>query len=119
MFPGVLLASLLTIHPKVLGHGLSEYVSEFGMRVANEPLKIQARVLNAPKLSYHKSSKQPIAVRAFSFSSEEMISSICLEAAKWRMGFVGRPAMASFVISQFFPEGLTNACFPHLPLPTG
>ncbi|KAI0255719.1 Piwi domain-containing protein [Lactifluus subvellereus] len=45
----------------VLGHDLSEYVSEFGMRVANEPLKIQARVLNAPKLSYHKSSRQPIS----------------------------------------------------------
>ncbi|KAH9062680.1 argonaute-like protein [Lactarius vividus] len=42
----------------VLEYGQSEYVREFGMTVANEPIRIQARVMNPPTLRYHQSSKQ-------------------------------------------------------------
>jgi eukaryotic translation initiation factor 2C len=45
----------------VLEYGQSEYVREFGMTVANEPIRIQARVMNPPALRYHPSSKQPSA----------------------------------------------------------
>ena len=55
-------ATLLTIHSKVLGYGQSEYVRQFGMTVADQPLKTQARVINPPTLKYHQSSKQPSAV---------------------------------------------------------
>jgi eukaryotic translation initiation factor 2C len=54
--------TLLTIHSKVLGYGQSEYVRQFGMTVANQPLRTQARLINAPTLKYHQSSKQPSAV---------------------------------------------------------
>ena len=60
-------AALLTIHPKVLDYGQSEYVRQFGMTVADQPLRTQARVINAPILKYHQSSKQPIAVGVPSF----------------------------------------------------
>ena len=55
-------AALLTIHSKVLDYGQSEYVRQFGMTVADQPLRTQARVINAPTLKYHQSSKQPSAV---------------------------------------------------------
>ena len=55
-------ATLLTIHSKVLDYGQSEYVRQFGMTVADQPLKTQARVINPPTLKYHQSSKQPSAV---------------------------------------------------------
>jgi eukaryotic translation initiation factor 2C len=45
----------------VLEYGQSEYLREFGMTVANEPIRIKARVMNAPTLRYHQSSKQPTA----------------------------------------------------------
>ncbi|KAI0005035.1 argonaute-like protein [Russula compacta] len=45
----------------VLEYGQSEYVRQFGMAVANEPLRTQARVINAPTLKYHQTSKQPSA----------------------------------------------------------
>ncbi|KAH9006800.1 argonaute-like protein [Lactarius hatsudake] len=45
----------------VLEYGQSEYVREFGLTVANEPIRIQARVMNPPTLRYHQSSKQPSA----------------------------------------------------------
>ncbi|KAH9045386.1 argonaute-like protein [Lactarius pseudohatsudake] len=45
----------------VLEYGQSEYVREFGMTVSNEPIRIQARVMNPPTLRYHQSSKQPTA----------------------------------------------------------
>jgi len=54
--------TLLTIHSKVLDYGQSEYVRQFGMTVADQPLRTQARVINAPTLKYHQSSKQPSAV---------------------------------------------------------
>ncbi len=60
------LADMLTFYPKVLEYGQSEYVREFGMTVANEPIRIQARIMNAPTLRYHQSSKQPNAVRKIS-----------------------------------------------------
>ncbi|KAH9035274.1 argonaute-like protein [Lactarius hengduanensis] len=47
--------------PGVLEYGQSEYVREFGMTVANEPIRIQARIMNPPTLRYHQSSKQPTA----------------------------------------------------------
>jgi eukaryotic translation initiation factor 2C len=53
---------LLTIHLKVLEYGESAYVQEFGMAVEEAPLRTQARVINAPTLRYHRSSKQPSAV---------------------------------------------------------
>ncbi len=62
--------TLLTINQKVLDYGQSEYVREFGMRVAEEPLRIQARVINPPTLKYHQSSKQPSAVRILFLSPE-------------------------------------------------
>ncbi|KAH9179682.1 argonaute-like protein [Lactarius sanguifluus] len=43
----------------VLDYNRSEYVREFGMTVANEPIRIQARVLGAPTLRYHQSSREP------------------------------------------------------------
>ncbi|KAF8266852.1 argonaute-like protein [Lactarius quietus] len=46
----------------VLEYGQSQYVREFGMTVSEEPIRIQARVMNAPTLRYHPSSKQPSAV---------------------------------------------------------
>jgi eukaryotic translation initiation factor 2C len=55
-------AVLLTIHPKVLEYGESAYLQEFGMTVDEAPLRTQARVINAPTLRYHQSSKQPSAV---------------------------------------------------------
>lgn len=65
-------ACLLTIYPKVLEYGESEYVREFGIVVENEPLKIRARVINPPTLRYHQSSKQPSAVRAAFFFSPKV-----------------------------------------------
>ena len=55
-------ATLLTIHSKVLDYGQSEYVRQFGMTAADQPLKTQARVINPPTLKYHQSSKQPSVV---------------------------------------------------------
>ncbi|KAF8259431.1 argonaute-like protein [Lactarius quietus] len=46
----------------VLEYGQSQYLREFGLSVAEEPIRIQARVMNAPTLKYHSSSKQPSAV---------------------------------------------------------
>ena len=54
--------TLLTIHSKVLDYGQSEYVRQFGMTVADQPLRTQARVIKAPTLKYHQSSKQPSVV---------------------------------------------------------
>ncbi len=70
MFWRALLADMLTFYRKVLEYGQSEYVREFGLTVANEPIRIQARVMNAPTLRYHQSSKQPSAVRTFFFRSK-------------------------------------------------
>ncbi|KAI0068655.1 argonaute-like protein [Artomyces pyxidatus] len=42
----------------VLAYGQSEYVRQFGMRVDNAPLKINARVLQAPTLKYGVGSRQ-------------------------------------------------------------
>jgi eukaryotic translation initiation factor 2C len=56
------LISPLTVDLKVLDYGQSEYVREFGMTVEEQPLRTQARVINAPTLRYHQSSKQPSAV---------------------------------------------------------
>ena len=57
---------MLTFYPQVLEYNQSEYVREFGMTVANEPMKIQARVLDAPTLRYHQSSEQPSIVHIVS-----------------------------------------------------
>jgi len=43
----------------VLEYGESEYVREFGLTVSDKPLRTQARIINAPTLMYHQSSKQP------------------------------------------------------------
>ncbi|KAH9965908.1 argonaute-like protein [Russula dissimulans] len=45
----------------VLEYGESEYVREFGLNVSDQPLRTQARIINAPTLRYHQSSKQPSA----------------------------------------------------------
>lgn len=66
-FSCAFLADILTFHPKVLDHGQSQYVREFGITVANEPIKIQARILTAPTLRYHPSSELPNIVRNFPF----------------------------------------------------
>jgi Argonaute linker 2 domain len=57
---------LLTTPPKVLEYGESEYIQQFGMAIENQPQRIHARVINAPTLRYHQSSRQPTAVRDFS-----------------------------------------------------
>ncbi|RDX47695.1 argonaute-like protein [Lentinus brumalis] len=47
---------------RTLAYGQSEYVRDFGMHVeenGGRPLSIQARILKAPTLRYHESSKQP------------------------------------------------------------
>jgi len=62
--------TLLTIHSKVLEYGQSEYVRQFGMTVADQPLRTQARVINPPTLKYHQSSKQPNAVSIPFLSAE-------------------------------------------------
>jgi eukaryotic translation initiation factor 2C len=67
-FSSAVLADMLTFHPKVLEYGQSQYVREFGMTVAEEPIRIQARVMNPPTLRYHQSSKQPSIVRTFHLS---------------------------------------------------
>jgi eukaryotic translation initiation factor 2C len=64
--------NLLIIRPKLLDYGQSEYIHQFGMKVSNEPLRVQARVIKAPVLRYHQSSKQPKAVRAIPFSVQEV-----------------------------------------------
>ncbi len=61
---------LLTICSKVLEYGESAYVQEFGMAVEDAPLRTQARVINAPTLRYHRTSKQPSAVRVVLLSLE-------------------------------------------------
>lgn len=66
-FSSAFLTYPLTFHPKVLDHGQSEYVREFGMTVAEEPIRIPARVMNSPTLRYHQSSRQPNVVRDFPF----------------------------------------------------
>jgi len=53
---------------KVLEYGQSEYVRQFGMTVADQPLRTKARVINTPTLKYHQSSKQPSAVSIPSLS---------------------------------------------------
>jgi hypothetical protein len=63
-------AALPDIHFQVLDYGESEYVREFGMTIANEPLRTQARIINAPTLRYHQSSKQPSAVSILFLSLE-------------------------------------------------
>ncbi|KAI9448014.1 argonaute-like protein [Lactarius indigo] len=63
----------------VLEYGQSEYVREFGLTVANEPIRIQARIMNPPTLRYHQSSKQPSAVRTFSLPlKNRMTSCVCV-----------------------------------------
>jgi eukaryotic translation initiation factor 2C len=71
---------LLTIHSKVLQYGESAYVQEFGMTVEDAPLRTQARVINAPTLRYHQSSKQPSAV-CFLFPSPDIVLNFVLETA--------------------------------------
>jgi eukaryotic translation initiation factor 2C len=95
-------ACLLTIYPKVLEYGESEYVREFGIVVENEPLKIRARVINPPTLRYHQSSKQPSAVCAsfFFFSKGEMIPSVYTRDHAMVHGICMSPALAGFVTSQ-------------------
>ncbi|KAI0698193.1 argonaute-like protein [Cerioporus squamosus] len=47
---------------QTLAYGQSEYVRDFGMHVeenAGRPLEVKARVLQAPTLRYHETSKQP------------------------------------------------------------
>ncbi|KAF8266851.1 hypothetical protein EI94DRAFT_124794 [Lactarius quietus] len=60
-FSSAFFTDMLTFYPKVLEYGQSQYVREFGMTVSEEPIRIQARVMNAPTLRYHPSSKQPSA----------------------------------------------------------
>ena len=76
-FSSAFLAKTLTFHPKVLDHGQSEYVREFGMTVANEPIKILARVLTAPTLRYHPSSELPSVVRNFPFEKSNDPMRLC------------------------------------------
>ncbi|KAH9965910.1 argonaute-like protein [Russula dissimulans] len=62
----------------VLEYGESEYVREFGLTVSDKPLRTQARIINAPTLMYHQSSKQPdvAAVLLFALRSDNT----------WRIG---------------------------------
>ena len=79
------LVTLLTIYPKVLNYGESEYVRQFGLTVADEPLRIQARVINGPTLKYHQSSQQSSIVRIL-FPGEKMILKVVtLETNGWGM----------------------------------
>ena len=86
--------TLLIIHPKVLDYGQSEYVRQFGMTVADEPLRIQARVINAPTLKYHQSSRQPSAVSIPSLSPEgRRFKEFMPETTGWCMESVCRFAV--------------------------
>jgi len=86
--------TLLIIHPKVLDYGQSEYVRQFGMTVADEPLRIQARVINAPTLKYHQSSQQPSAVSIPSLSPEgRRFKEFMPETTGWCMESVCRFAV--------------------------
>ncbi|KAF9032944.1 argonaute-like protein [Panaeolus papilionaceus] len=40
-------------------HGQSDYVRQFGLTINTDPLQVQTRVLNAPKLRYSDTSRQP------------------------------------------------------------
>lgn len=55
----------------MLAYGQSDYVRQFGITVNTSNETIQGRVLNAPTLRYHASSRQPTIVsllRAVLFS---------------------------------------------------
>lgn len=83
-------------HPlKVLQYGESAYVQEFGMTVEEAPLRTQARVINAPTLRYHQSSKQPSAVCFLLPSPEDIVLKFVLETAGWCMESVGLVAMVA------------------------
>ncbi|KDR77481.1 hypothetical protein GALMADRAFT_266956 [Galerina marginata CBS 339.88] len=43
-------------------HGQSNYVNQFGLKIDTEPLKIDARILDPPKLRYGSEGAQPIVV---------------------------------------------------------
>ncbi|KDR82147.1 hypothetical protein GALMADRAFT_222027 [Galerina marginata CBS 339.88] len=45
-----------------LQYGQSDYVRQFGMAIDTEPLKVDVRVLNPPKLKYGSQSRQPTVV---------------------------------------------------------
>jgi eukaryotic translation initiation factor 2C len=62
--------TLLIIHLKVLDYGQSEYVRQFGMTVAEQPLRVKARVIDPPTLRYHQTSKQVTAVSILFLSPE-------------------------------------------------
>jgi hypothetical protein len=89
----------LTVDSKVLSYGQSEYVREFGMTVEEQPLKTQARVINAPTLKYHQSSKQPIAVSiVFTFSNWRRISDFMPATTRWRLELVRLPAVVRSLV---------------------
>ena len=46
----------------MLEYGESEYVREFGLRVENELVLLEARILEAPKIQYGGNSQQSIVV---------------------------------------------------------
>ena len=77
--------ALLIIHPKVIDYGQSEYVRQFGMTVADEPLRIQARVINAPTLKYHQSSRQSSVVRILFFGDKSALKKFILDTRGWCM----------------------------------
>jgi len=78
--------TLLTIHSKVLDYGQSVYVRQFGMTVADQPLRTQARVINPPTLKYHQSSKRPSAVSIPFLSPEgRRFKEFIPETTRWCM----------------------------------
>jgi len=74
--------ALLIIHPKVLDY---EYLRQFGMTVADEPLRIQARVINAPTLKYHQSSQQSSVVRILFLGEKTTLNIFIPETREWCM----------------------------------
>src|SRR5947208_17154635 len=43
---------------QILNYRQNEYLREFGLQVNNEMVSVQARVLPAPKIQYHPSSRE-------------------------------------------------------------
>ena len=87
------LVSLLIIHPKVLDYGQSEYVRQLGLTVADEPLRIKARVIKAPTLKYHQSSQQNSVVRILFLGEKTALKMFILETREWCMESVCSPVV--------------------------
>ncbi|KAF8266859.1 argonaute-like protein [Lactarius quietus] len=107
----------------VLEYGQSQYVREFGMTVANEPIRIQARVLGAPTLRYNQSSEKPsVKPRegAWNLIDKRMFSPSSI--AHWMIIIYERRERLNDQVANQMASDLVKGCeavgIPINPLPT-